>query len=243
VITVVDYGMGNLRNVRRALEEVGVGVIVTADPVAVREATTVILPGVGAFGEALRRIDGLGLRVPIMEHVFRGKPLLGICLGLQLLFESSEESPGVQGLGILPGAVCRFRGELPVPHIGWNDVDPTRRSVLFPDGGGVFYFVHSYYAAESDASIAVTEYGIRFASAVQKENVFGVQFHPEKSQAAGLSLLRSFSAQRGGEGTRAKPATSGKTATRAKTATSEKTAVSVRTATSAKTATSVKPGD
>ena len=195
MITVVDYGMGNLRNVRRALEEIGVQVIVTADPAAVREATTVILPGVGAFGEAVRRIDDLGLRMPIMNHVLRGKPLLGICLGMQLLFESSEESPGAPGLGILPGAVSRFHGELPVPHIGWNDVVATRQSVLFPGGGGVFYFVHSYYAAESDASIAATEYGIQFASAVQKEKVFGVQFHPEKSQAAGLSLLRAFSTQ------------------------------------------------
>jgi glutamine amidotransferase len=193
VITVVDYGMGNLRNVRRALEEIGVDVTVTADPAAVREATTVILPGVGAFGEAVKRIDGLGLRLPIMDHVLRDKPLLGICLGMQLLFESSEESPGVSGLGILPGAVCRFREKLPVPHIGWNDVIPTGRSVLFPEGGGVFYFVHSYFAAESDASVAATDYGVRFASAVQKANVFGVQFHPEKSQAAGLSLLRSFS--------------------------------------------------
>ncbi len=197
MITVVDYGMGNLRNVRRALEEVGVKVTVTADPVAVREALAVILPGVGAFGEAVKRINALGLRVPIMDHVSRGKPLLGICLGMQLLFESSEESPGVSGLGILPGRVCRFQGELPVPHIGWNDVVPTRESVLFPEGGGVFYFVHSYYAAESDASVAITDYGIRFASAVQKMNVFGVQFHPEKSQAAGLSLLRSYTALTG----------------------------------------------
>lgn len=195
MITVIDYGMGNLRNVRRALEEIGVEVVVTADPAVVREATTVILPGVGAFGEAVKRIDGLGLRAPIMDHVLRGKPLLGICLGMQLLFESSEESPGAPGLGILPGGVYRFHGALHVPHIGWNDVVPTRQSVLFPGGGGVFYFVHSYYAAESDASICATEYGIRFASAVQKANVFGVQFHPEKSQAAGLSLLRTFSAQ------------------------------------------------
>jgi imidazole glycerol-phosphate synthase subunit HisH len=199
VITVVDYGMGNLRNVRRALEEIGVEVTVTADSAAVREATTVILPGVGAFGEAVKRIDGLGLRLPVMDHVNRGKPLLGICLGMQLLYESSEESPGARGLGILPGRVCRFQGELPVPHIGWNDVVPTRQSVLFPGGGGVFYFVHSYYAAESGASIAATEYGIRFASAVQKENVFGVQFHPEKSQAVGISLLRAFGAQAAGK--------------------------------------------
>jgi imidazole glycerol-phosphate synthase subunit HisH len=204
VITVVDYGMGNLRNVRRALEEIGVEVAVTADPAAVREATMVILPGVGAFGEAVKRIDSLGLRLPVVDHVNRGKPLLGICLGMQLLFESGEESPGAPGLGILPGRVCRFHGELPVPHIGWNDVIPTGRSVLFPDGGGVFYFVHSYYATESDASIATTEYGIRFTSAVQKANVFGVQFHPEKSQAAGLSLLRSFAGQQAGTATNAK---------------------------------------
>ena len=130
MITVVDYGMGNLRSVRRALEHLGAEVLITAEPVAVREATHLILPGVGAFGEAVRRIDGLGLRTPILDHVGKGLPLLGICLGMQLLFAESEESPGFQGLGLLPGVVKRFRGSLPVPHIGWNDAAPVRPSPL-----------------------------------------------------------------------------------------------------------------
>lgn len=191
-MTVVDYGMGNLRNVRRVLLELGATALVTSDPADIRRASALILPGVGAFGEAVRRIDALGLRAPILDHVLARRPLLGICLGMQLLFEESEESPGAKGLQLLEGTIQRFRVDLPVPHIGWNDAVPVRPSPLFGDGGGCFYFVHSFYAAVNPSTIARTEYGQQFASAVQREQVLGVQFHPEKSQAAGLDLLRRF---------------------------------------------------
>jgi glutamine amidotransferase len=192
MITVADYGMGNLRSVRRALQRLGVEVSITADQAQVRGASTLILPGVGAFGEAVRRIDALGLRAPILDHVRRGRPLLGICLGMQLLFAESEESPGARGLSLLPGSVVKFRGELPVPHIGWNDATPVHPSPLFGENGGCYYFVHSFYAEHGPATLATTTYGAQFASAVQSENVLGVQFHPEKSQDDGLALLRLF---------------------------------------------------
>lgn len=194
MITVVDYGMGNLRNVQRALEHLGCTVLVTPDPQAIRRATTLILPGVGAFGEAVNRIDGLSLRAPILEHVRAGRPLLGICLGMQLLFEDSEESPGTAGLGLIPGSVVRFRTDLVVPHIGWNDVHPIAPSTLLAPEGGCFYFVHSFHAGATPAAVGTTEYGVTFTSVVEQRNVFGVQFHPEKSQAAGLALLQRFTA-------------------------------------------------
>ena len=197
MITVVDYGMGNLRSVRRALQNLGKEVLITPDPGKIRDASILILPGVGAFGEAIRRIDGLGLRAPILDHVGHGRPLLGICLGMQLLFRVSEESPGAQGLSLFPGRVVRFRGSLPVPHVGWNDATPVRPSPLFDEAGRCFYFVHSYYAETSTTTIATTSYGETFACAVQSENVFGVQFHPEKSQNDGLALLKRFCAEAG----------------------------------------------
>ena len=191
---VVDYGMGNLRNVRRALEAIGSPVIVTGDANEISHAERIILPGVGAFGEAVRRIDALGLREPIVRHVSSGRPLLGICLGMQLLFEASEESRGAAGLGLLTGTVRRFGGTLKVPHIGWNSVRPVRASVLFPEMSGefCFYFVHSYFVPRTAACTALTGYGVEFASAIEHGNVFGVQFHPEKSQVDGQRLLRNF---------------------------------------------------
>ena len=202
MITVVDYGMGNLRNVRRAFEELAQEVTVTSDPTVIAGAEQLVLTGVGAFGEAVKRIDSLGLRAPILLHARAGKMLLGICLGMQLLFDASEESPGVTGLGLLPGAVKRFRGDVKVPHIGWNDATACARSPLFDEvgQGGCYYFVHSYYVPAGQSMIAATEYGIEFASAVQRENVFGVQFHPEKSQDVGHALLKRFL------GTRRQPA-------------------------------------
>jgi imidazole glycerol-phosphate synthase subunit HisH len=197
MITVVDYGMGNLRNVRRAFESLGAEVLITASDAAIAAAGTLILPGVGAFGEAVKRIDGLGLRTPLMRHVELGRPLLGICLGMQLLFEASEESWGGRGLGILDGTVKRFAEGLHVPHIGWNDVTPSKSSPLFPDGGGVFYFVHSFYAPTGAWTVATTDYGVTYSAAVQKGNVYGVQFHPEKSEKVGLGLLGGFIASLG----------------------------------------------
>jgi len=194
MITIVDYGMGNLRNVRRACTEIGIESVVTSDPIVVRGARWLILPGVGAFGEAVRRINSLGLRTPIMEHAAKGLPLLGICLGMQLLLESSEESPGAQGLGLLKGTVRRLSGDVKIPHIGWNDVLPVATTSLFPEVNErpVAYFDHSFYVPEMPETVAVTEYGVRCSAALQKESLFGVQFHPEKSHIAGLNLLRRF---------------------------------------------------
>lgn len=192
MITVVDYGMGNLRNVRRALEQCGAEARITPDPAAVRGADTLILPGVGAFGEAVARIDALGLREPILAHVAAGRPMLGICLGMQLLFSESEESPGAAGLGLLPGVVRRFTGDLVVPHIGWNDVTVASPSRLLAQDGGCFYFVHSFHADPGPSTTGTSTYGVRFAAVVEQANVSGVQFHPEKSQSAGLDLLRRF---------------------------------------------------
>ena len=194
MIVIVDYGMGNLRNVRAAFHELNSPAIVTSDPTAVKNANVLILPGVGAFGEAVRRIDGLGLRAPIERFAATGKPVLGVCLGMQLLFERSEESVGVKGLGLLSGGVMRFGGGVKVPHIGWNDVIPVGSSPLFSGvrTGECFYFVHSFYVPDCRHAIAHTEYGVRFASAVQSGNILGVQFHPEKSQFPGMQLLRNF---------------------------------------------------
>ena len=194
MITIVDYGMGNLRSVRRAFEQLGVAVEVTNNPEAVTKAETLLLPGVGSFGEAVNRIDALKLREPLLQHSAENKPLLGICLGMQLLFEVSEESPGAKGLSILPGEVKRFSASLKVPHIGWNDVVSSSSSSLPEQNGKAqcFYFVHSYYVQCREFEVARTEYGIWFSSAVQKGNTMGTQFHPEKSQDAWIELLRRF---------------------------------------------------
>jgi imidazole glycerol-phosphate synthase subunit HisH len=194
MIAIVDYGMGNLRNVRRGFAEVGHEAIITDDPQVIARAEKVVLPGVGAFGEAVRRIDAKGLRAPLLVRIGKGTPLLGICLGMQLLFRTSEESPDAVGLGILPGEVKRFSEDVKVPHIGWNDVaaSPGQGLLDTTNGGRCFYFVHSYYAPVSEFTIARTSYGIDFSSAVMNGRVFGVQFHPEKSQEAGLQILKRF---------------------------------------------------
>lgn len=194
MITIVDYGMGNLRSVRRAFEQLGVEVELTSNPEVIAKAQTLVLPGVGAFGEAIKRIDSLKLREPMLQHVAVNKPLLGICLGMQLLFEASKENPGAKGLGILQGEVKKFSGSLKIPHIGWNDAIPSSGSSLFGENGKAecFYFVHSYYVQSPEFEVAKTEYGVRFSSVVQKGYTMGTQFHPEKSQEAGLELLRRF---------------------------------------------------
>ena len=191
---IVDYGMGNLRNVRRAFDQLTHDVLVTDDIKIIASADKLVLPGVGAFGEAVKRIDSLGFRKPLVKHVEDNRPLLGICLGMQLLFERSEESPGTLGLGLLKGEIKKFGGGVKVPHIGWNDVVPAGSSVLLGTNGSsaCFYFVHSYYLPDSPATVATSTYGVRFSSAVQWENIFGVQFHPEKSQTAGAQLIRHF---------------------------------------------------
>jgi glutamine amidotransferase len=195
-IAILDYGMGNLRSVEKALEHVGASATVTADPGAVRAADGVILPGVGAFPRAMERIRERGIAELVGERVEAGVPVLGICLGLQLLFESSAELGGAEGLGLLPGAVDGLRAPgLKVPHIGWAPVRWERQSRLAEgiESETPFYFVHSYVIRPAaEELLGTAEYGERFACAAERGNVFGVQFHPEKSSAAGLRLLANF---------------------------------------------------
>ncbi len=186
--------MGNLRNVARAFAGLQRPAVVTDRPETIRSARAVVLPGVGAFGEAVRRIDRLDLRRPLMEVISLGRPLLGICLGMQLLYEQSEESPGSRGLGIIPGTIRKFGGGVKVPHIGWNDVVTSKTTAIFgpPGLAGCFYFVHSFYAPVSAVTTGLTDYGVRFSAAVRTGNVYGLQFHPEKSQDSGMNILNRF---------------------------------------------------
>lgn len=197
MITVIDYGMGNLRSVSKALEHFGAEVTVSGDPQVIQKADKVVLPGVGAFGDAMHELETRGLIAPV-QTAAKTKPFLGICLGLQLLFDSSEESPNVRGLGILPGDVRRFRSaDIKIPHMGWNQVAIKKEHPLFknmPDQS-FFYFVHSFYAvpAKKELVAGETEYGKEtFASIVADKNIFATQFHPEKSQKAGLTILKNF---------------------------------------------------
>jgi glutamine amidotransferase len=200
VIAVVDYGMGNLRSVAKALERVAPGarVRVTADPEEIRAAARVVVPGQGALPDCMRNLAASGAREAVLEAT-RTKPFLGICVGMQMLFERGEEG-GARGLALLAGDVPRFAGPemrgLKVPHMGWNEVRQVRSHALF---AGIadrarFYFVHSYYPrpAEEDLAAAVCDYGVRFTCAVARDNIFAVQFHPEKSQNSGLRLLSNF---------------------------------------------------
>jgi glutamine amidotransferase len=201
MIAIVDTGSGNLRSVAKALAHAGGAPTITSDPDLVRRADRVVVPGQGAFGAFVRGMHERGLEAALREVIASGKPFLGICLGLQVLFDESEEQGPVAGLGVLPGRVLRFRPASPackVPHMGWNQVhraggaaEPLLAGI--PDGAW-FYFVHSYYAAPArPADVALTcEYEISFAAAVRRDNVFACQFHPEKSQAAGLRLLANF---------------------------------------------------
>jgi len=204
MILVIDYGMGNLRSVSKALESLGASVTVSSDPRELSRADKLVLPGVGAFPAAMRELTGRGLTEPIREAIASGKPYLGICLGLQLLLEESEEGQGARGLKVLDGKVPRFsRNGLKVPHMGWNQVRrpaagntrheacPLLKGIA---DGSYFYFVHSYYAEPADRSVVAleTEYGTPFASMVWRDRLFATQFHPEKSQAVGLRLLKNF---------------------------------------------------
>ena len=206
MIAVIDYGMGNLRSVQKALEHVGAKVIVTNDPKLIISADSVVLPGVGAFKDCMANLTQLKLVDPIRKFIDGGKPFLGICLGLQVLFEESEEYGPVAGLGILPGKVLKFtsassetKGGPPIkiPHIGWNNIEVKKNVPLFDKLGteSYFYFVHSYYVVPEDQSMVatVTNYGVEFVSGIQCRNIYAFQFHPEKSQTVGLSLLERFS--------------------------------------------------
>ena len=214
MITIIDYGIGNLRSIEKAFQHVGVEVLRTDRAEDLARADHLVLPGVGAFGACIDEVRHRGLEQPILEAVDRGVPFLGVCVGMQLLFEVGEEMGRHRGLGILPGRVVRFEGvyareavttgdddgadmqALKVPHMGWNTVAPQRTSPLLAgiEPGAYFYFVHSYHAAPgtSDDVLATTRYGVDFPAIVARNNVLGVQFHPEKSQHNGLRILKNF---------------------------------------------------
>jgi imidazole glycerol-phosphate synthase subunit HisH len=200
LIAVVDYGMGNRRSVEKALEHVGARATVSSDHETLLEADGLVVPGVGAFPLATRRLRELGLVELLRERVARHTPLLGVCLGMQLLFDHSEELGDTNGLGLIPGAVSALRTDgLRVPHIGWSDVRFERPSPLtagLPERGCPFYHVHSFAARPADPAnvVGTAEYGERFATVIAHGSVFGVQFHPEKSSADGLRMLANFSA-------------------------------------------------
>ena len=198
MIAIIDYGMGNLRSVQKGFERVGFEAVVTSDPCQVAEADKVVLPGVGAFEDAMTELRSRDMIDVILDTVAAEKPMLGICLGLQLLFDRSYENGEHQGLGIIPGEVVKF--ELPheysVPHMGWNQIQPRHDPVL-TEGlkpGTYVYFVHSYYVVPTDESVIATEteYGVTFCSMIRRGNLFATQFHPEKSQAKGLLMLKNF---------------------------------------------------
>ena len=199
MIAIVDYGVGNLFSLKSSLAAIGAEVVVTKDAALLRSAHKLILPGVGAFEDAARKLRECGLDTVIKEEAARGKPILGICLGMQLLFEKSYEFGEHRGLGLIPGSVVPMAGFIPdqlkIPHIGWNALRMKKRSPLFRfiSEGDCVYFVHSYFAAHCDDHvIADTEYGQWLTAAVQNSNVFGCQFHPEKSGSVGLNILRAF---------------------------------------------------
>jgi glutamine amidotransferase len=205
MIAVIDYGMGNLRSVQKALEVSGANAKVTSLPADIEKADKLVFPGVGAFGEAMHELKRRDLVDPIKDAIRNGKTFLGLCLGLQLLFEKSEEDPGVKGLSIFKGEVKRFKfpkkRSLKVPHMGWNSIirgsrfqAPGSRILSGVPDGSYMYFVHSYYVKPEDRSIALTmtDYGIDFVSGVHKDNIYALQFHPEKSQELGLKILKNF---------------------------------------------------
>ncbi|HEY5593851.1 MAG TPA: imidazole glycerol phosphate synthase subunit HisH, partial [Nitrospiria bacterium] len=197
MIAIIDYGMGNLRSVSKAFERLGFTTTVTREPGVIADASHVVLPGVGAFPDCMRNLEEMGLVDPIRQALSSGKPFLGICLGLQLLFTESEEFGLHKGLGWIRGRVVRFKSNgLKVPHMGWNSLTIRKPSPVLEGlpADAMVYFVHSYYVAPEDPSLiaTTTEYGLSFASSIAAGNVFACQFHPEKSQAVGLMLLRNF---------------------------------------------------
>lgn len=194
MITVIDYGAGNLRSVQNALERLAVPVRVADNPSAVRSAQKLILPGVGHFGQMMRALDDLRLRDALLERMQSGVPFLGICLGLQALYQGSDEAPDARGLGLLSGQIQRFDPSLRVPHMGWNNVQSVRPSRLLAGAGDpvYFYFANSYHAPIGDETASICTYGVPFAAVVEHGNQFGVQFHPEKSGRSGLRVLQNF---------------------------------------------------
>ena len=198
MIAIIDYGAGNLHSVKNALDFLGADNIVTGNKKEILSADKVILPGVGAFGDAMKCLEESGLTKTVKAVAESGKPFLGICLGLHLLFEESEESPNVKGLGIFKGKIVKIpdNGSLKIPHMGWNNIHITKDSKILKNIGSepYVYFVHSYYVEAEDSSVvsAYTEYGQRLDIAVERDNVFATQFHPEKSGDTGMEILKNF---------------------------------------------------
>ncbi len=200
-VTVLDYGAGNLRSVARAVEHEGAEVTLTSDPAVAREADRLVLPGQGHFGQCMTRLEESGLADAVREFIAAERPFLGVCVGMQLIYDESEEAPGVPGLGLIPGTVKRLRTDLPLPHVGWNSVEFVRAAESDPVLEGVagpvpryFYHVHSYGMLEADGEhvLGRCTYDDAFASIVRRGNVWGIQFHPEKSQEDGLRILGNF---------------------------------------------------
>ena len=195
-VGIIDYGVGNLRSVEKAFAATGCAAVVSSDEKILREVERLVLPGVGAFGACMKALTKRGFDKLVRERVAKGTPLLGVCVGMQMLFEESNEFGRKPGLGLLPGRVRRFAGDLVVPQVGWNQISQRLAHPLFADIADqtFFYFVHSYYCESDNRAIVIgeTEYGATYASVVARGNVCGVQFHPEKSQAVGLRLLSNF---------------------------------------------------
>ena len=196
MIGIVDYKLNNLRSVQKAFEKVGASAFISSDPKELARADKLVLPGVGAFGKAMENLDSLGLMDVVRKQVAKEKPLLGICLGMQLLFTKSYENGTHNGLNLLQGEIKLFPNTVKVPHIGWNQVEISKQSGILKSvtDNSFVYFVHSYYAEpKENVTLTVTDYGVRFTSVVQKGNIYGIQFHPEKSQKSGLQMLKNFS--------------------------------------------------
>ena len=195
-VGIIDYGVGNLRSVEKAFAAVGCEAVVSADEKILQRVERLVLPGVGAFGACMKALTERGFDRLVTERVAQGTPLVGVCVGMQMLFEESEEFGTTRGLGLLPGRVIRFSDDLVVPQVGWNQISQRQAHPLLQGiaDGAFFYFVHSYYCEPADSSFVLgeTDYGVAYASVVAHENISGVQFHPEKSQAAGLRLLANF---------------------------------------------------
>lgn len=195
-IVIVDYGVGNFRNVQKAFEHIGAAAEITAAPAAIAGADGVVLPGVGAFGDAIDNIRAHDLEQPMLDAARAGKPFFGICVGMQLLFEESVEMGHHRGLGLLPGQVIRFPQGMTVPHMGWNQIEPQRAHPLLNEinAGDYAYFAHSYHVVPSHAEdiVACTDYEQPFPSMVGRDNICAIQFHPEKSQRVGLQILKNF---------------------------------------------------
>lgn len=192
--TIVDYGAGNIRSVQNTLDELGAPYVVTSEPEVVSRAAKIILPGVGHFGQMMQAIDRLSLREALLERIQAGVPFLGICIGLQCLFESSEEAPEAKGFGIFPGFIRRFVGNARIPHMGWNSLSKARPAKLLQglDEGVFTYFAHSYYAPVIEATAATCTYIQPYTAVLEQKNVHAVQFHPEKSGPVGLRVVSNF---------------------------------------------------